>query len=138
MFNFLVEKGLYNLVLSTYASDLYIYKNEIRQILNCSENQISKDKLLSLNIQATQKYYSFVFDDVCQEIGKNLPMFNSSLLINLSRYNVDIDNLAPAHIYDFAFWRITGKKAKPQKCIKINHFVNNLKNKCFLELDAEC
>lgn len=137
MFKFLVKKGLYNLVISTYVANLYVYRDEVTQIINNLTEETTEDEMQKLNFIATQKYYSSVFDAVCQDIGNNIPKFKSLLLLNFGAYNFNPDNLAAAHIYDFAFWCLTGKKANSKKCIEINHYVNDLKNKCLLELNNQ-
>lgn len=137
MFGFFIKKGIYNLVVSKYIDNSHIYKNEVRKIISCLTDETTKDEMIKLNFQAAQKYYCFVFDEVCNEVAKNIPKFKSLLTLNLGAYDFDPNNLAAAHIYDFVFWCLTNKHASTKDCIKINHIVNDLKHKCLFELDYE-
>ena len=135
MFKFIIKRGVYNLVLKSYISHLHVYKNEILKISSSISDDITDAEIFKLNYEACQKYYSDVFNHVCHEIGNNIPNFKSLLPLKIAAYNLDLDNLVAANVYDFVFWCITNKKANPKKCIEINHYVHDLKNQCLLEID---
>ena len=137
MFKFLVKKGLYNLVLSSYDSCFFIYKDEVSKFVFSMTDETTEKEMITGNFRANQKYYETVFDDVCQKISENVPKFKHTLPFNLTIFDFNPDKLAAGTIYDFVWYCLTGKRADSKKCISINHYVNDLRNQYLLELNEK-
>ena len=135
MFKFVLKKGLYNLVINAYESHFHIYQKEIDSIIPSLTDTTSEEEMQHLDNIATQKYYSAVFDCVCQEVSNNVPRFKMLLPLKLASYNFDPDSLKPWDIYGFVFWCLYSKNSDIENHRSIYNFVYELKKDFLLSID---
>lgn len=137
MFNFIVKKGLYNLVLHEYTVNLDVFKKELINIYN--SNYSDENQIDYLICKSTQKYYTTVFDSVCNNISKNDFKFKTILGLKISTpslcgFPCDVDKLFPGDIYAFAYWVATNNKVSAAKYKEINIAVYEMQSRALVEI----
>lgn len=133
MFIFGLKNKLLNLILSEYTKQIHVYTKNLKASFDSLSEDATEEQINKANYKATQKYYETVFDGICNELSKNISNFKLLLPLKIASasscgYEFDPDNLAAASVFAFTYWALTNKKAPSDKCIYINHMVNELKN----------
>ena len=127
MFNFIIKKGLYNLVIKTYNKYLYISKQRKTEIFKKIETgELQPEVFLMEVVKSRQEYFTLVFDDVCQNVAENNRHFKLLLPLKIAAFDFNPDELKPHDIYSFVYWAITNKHADKEICQEIDNYVFNI------------
>lgn len=130
MFKFIAKKRLYNLVLKKYAQHVYIMRQRKAETFEkILSHELPPEDLCTEAVKARQEYFTSVFNDVCDDISKNIHSFKQLLPLKIAAFDFDPDELRPHDIYRFVYWAITDKEADNNICEKITHHVCELMNK---------